>query len=434
MYNTDQFGGAILDLLSKVAPTTKIVSISTRPVNGIVGDNGAGLPFVVVQSAGNGERESFFNPADDFDGEPALLAQKQNILGAIAADKVLYIAGYTVDEENGYVRDSGSTGCTGVEDGCLYAPMDFDIPDDDGFSGTSASAPSVASALASVLALFPDTEGTDLIRLAKACAIREDNLVGLGRADFGCMTVMDENGQWRVVTQCEFNTIVSPVNMVNTSFPGRTKIIGTFTKANSDETVRLGVTHLGTFDFVSGVPIGTTNQATTGFFPIGGGDENNNAVGIGYAGENGTFSRITFGQRNEFFGLGWQHGYTDSTAVDADVGHRNIFARVSWRKAHGTRVQNAEGASFGITVRETLAVSEKTDVTVAANTDRFLGGSADTVFGPVTMEKSPWNKTLESSFQHTPNKNTELALRGSLNWYGNGTEDTRITATYRLRF
>ena len=84
-----------------------------------------------------------------------------------------------------------------VNDGCLwtsYASLGA------GSQGTSNSAPLVASALASVLAVFPDTAPVELAKFAKACAKRSGtdrrgNTIaallrqsgGVGVADFTCM-------------------------------------------------------------------------------------------------------------------------------------------------------------------------------------------------------------------------------------------------------
>ena len=56
-----------------------------------------------------------------------------------------------------------SNSCRDVDDGCIWAQFDF--PGIGG--GTSASAPQFASALASVLAVFPDTSAGDLAAFGK---------------------------------------------------------------------------------------------------------------------------------------------------------------------------------------------------------------------------------------------------------------------------
>ena len=445
VHNTEYEGDAIQFLLPDVAASTRLVSISTRPVNGIVGDNGAGLPFVVVQGTGNDLREDFFGPDDDFEGDPALALQKRNILAAVAANKVLYVGGYGITDDGEYVRSGSSTGCTGVESGCLYAPFEFNLPGGiGGFGGTSASAPNVASALASVLAVFPDTEGTELVRLAKACAIRESTLSGLGRANFNCMTVLDENGQWRVMTQDELDNFLTtgsvptgcaPADMRLMVFPGRTSVSGEFGRAGSEETIRLGLTHMGTFDYAAGVPTYNDEDGAVGFFPVIAGDERNNVIGLGYTWESGLFSRATFGQRDEFFGLGRRHGYQGGIALDADIGHKNVYARFSYRESEGGRlIDEAKGSAFGFTAREEFAVDEDMNVSLAANVDKFIGGSADTAFGPVTMESSSWNRQLESKLRYTPDEHSELSVKGSMHWYGSGHEDVRVTANYQLEF
>ena len=267
-------------LLAKIPSTVKIISLSIAPMGrGPINTRGASLPFVVVQGAGNDSNENFFHSGVYSPDNPTDVEWRKRILAAAAADKVLYVAGHYSDDPTR--RASGSTGCTGMDDACLYAPFGFlDVPGVGGVAGTSFSTPNVAAALASVLAVFPSTEGTELIRLAKACAVSVPTLSGLGRADFSCMTKMDNNGQWRVLTNGEFNSLIAPSGMQQMRFPGRTRVVGTFGRptapssgsisisARKPQTVRLGITHQGSFNssyFTAGVPVNLSGEES-GFF------------------------------------------------------------------------------------------------------------------------------------------------------------------------
>lgn len=223
--NTDvQFERFLPQFLNAPAfSAVELVSFSNNPFgNGFIEFRGASLPFAVVQSTGNEGIEQFYKVTNYSPNNATDVKFRKNIARAITADKVLYVAGYT--RVNGeYVRDPSSTGCTGVESSCLYAPFSFSTPDGGDVSGTSGSAPNVAAALASVLAIFPDTEGVALIRLAKACAIPEQGLSGLGRADFGCMTKMDENGQWRLAGD-GVQALIAPNALNQLAFPGTASV------------------------------------------------------------------------------------------------------------------------------------------------------------------------------------------------------------------
>ena len=133
----------LLDEFGKLG-SVKIVthSISVDSGTSFPARRGANISFLVVHSAGN-------------DGEDAFPLSAQhiywsNVQAAIAANKVLYVAGHD-RQGNLYVRHADSSGCKGADEGCLWAPF---VSEGVG-AGTSHSAPKVAAALASVLAVFP---------------------------------------------------------------------------------------------------------------------------------------------------------------------------------------------------------------------------------------------------------------------------------------
>ena len=228
------------DFLSRLPDTTKLISVSIKPGGkGFPEVRAADLPFSVVQGAGNDNHAYFFesytydskyvlsdnevrvtyNLANDrFESEDGLRAfwssdnSFKNILAAVEADKVLYVAGHDVDSNGQYQRGDGSTGCGDLNNGCLYAPMAFDYGRH-GVAGTSFSTPNVAIALASVLAVFPDLSGIELVKLAKACAKPVDTIPdGIGIADFTCMT-KEEGGRRRLITRAELNALITPEAM-----------------------------------------------------------------------------------------------------------------------------------------------------------------------------------------------------------------------------
>lgn len=423
----------------------KLVSYSTIPLShGIVDGAGAGagydiatLPFVVIQGAGNEGTENFLPPNNNSTGKKYFReAQK-----AMAADKVLYVAGY--DRVNGaYVRDPQSTGCTGVDSSCLYAPYVFHPPGSATVAGTSASAPNVAAALASVLAIFPDTEGVELIRLAKACAVAEPGLSGLGRADFGCMTEMDAQGRWRLVDG-GIASLIAPNALNQLAFPGTTSVSAQFqvqpstttAAVGQPNTITLGVTHQGvsnTFYFQSGVPF--TALGSEGWFPILYGQGNHYAVGGGYTYAN-LFVASTYGQRQHFFGLDQRHGYRDVEALDTSVGHRNLFARFSQRWSGGIGpLRSAQGAAYGFTAQTPFLGNDTVQAQVAVHADRFAGGVADTVFGTVQMAEGGWNHRASVQMTYVPTDTTTLSLLMGGTWLGQGRDDHTAQALATVVF
>ena len=417
-------------ILRNLPDSVKIVSASfSGGWNTPAAILGAGLPFAAVQSAGNQLRVTF--PEPNSRDNPALA----NIRAAIAADKLLLVAGYdTAAAERGEYRNSG-TGCEGegYSEGCIWAP--FRISHWSGgaemvvsMSGTSASAPHVASALASVLAVFPETTPQNLVRLAKACAIPTPSLPGgVGRADFTCMTVMDGSGEWRVVSSEEFaGLLISPNRMNAMVFPGDARVTGSFV-GRSGRTVELGTSLRGVYGFSAGIPGNAMRE--TGFFPVLVADNGNPAVGGGYMSSDGMFLSAAMGDRDGFFGLG---GYSGTRSVDAEIGHRNLYARFSRQWSSAPLIRAVRGDSMGLTAEYSFAVGE-TAVNLAGHMDRFAGGRADTVFGAVDINGSAWNHSLSLSVDHA------LSDASSLSFHADGHRSAHGDAMgaavrYRLSF
>lgn len=408
-----------------VPSTTRIVSGSFAPSAGAMGEvTRQNTPFAFIQAAGNEPDEEGADPASEF-GHWRNAWNDPDIAAALRNDKVLVVAGHhLVDGE--YVRHWGSVSCDAIEEHCLYAPFSFRTQDGDWYRGTSVSVPQVASALGSVLAVFPDTAATELIRLAKACAVAEAGLNGLGRADFTCMTTMDENGQWQVVG---VDDILSPMAMQRMRFPGQASMSGTFANSAGDE-VTLGLTSLGLFTFIPGVPV-ITEDSVTGFFPIALGEEDEYTLGIGYATKNGWFGRVAHGRRDSFFGLGSTYGYSGSTTLDADIGHRSVFARMSWQKSDPTRlIHEAEGVAVGIGAQHDVYHANGLTIGVAGNVSKFLKGSADTAFGHVSIGESRWNREVSATANYAFQNDASFEVAVDHREIGGA----GVNAAYRVRF
>ena len=146
------------------------------------------LPYLVVHSAGNGSGNlpwfrDLLTPSD-----------KGVVRKAIAAHKLLFVAGWDRTADGGYIRHTDSNSCRDLDDGCLWSRLDFSEVGS-AVSGTSFAAPNFAAALASVLSVFPDTSHQDLAKFGKSCAKKTGEGIekllaesgGTGVADFGCM-------------------------------------------------------------------------------------------------------------------------------------------------------------------------------------------------------------------------------------------------------
>ena len=436
-----------------LAPTTtRIVSHSTGEGGFIRVFGGLGTyPYVVVNSAGNDARATFLPTGVTYNRAEGQLYRHgtavanngwDNVFAAADRGDVLYVAGWVKNSDGTYGRHPLSTGCEGLENACIYAPKVFTV-NGRSYSGTSFSAPHVASALASVLAIFPETQGRELIRLAKACAVREPGLPGLGRADFSCMTVLDESGQWRVVSDSEFGVLAAPTAMRSLVFPGDAMISSAFSGPNGAEIV-LGTRLRGFFGFSGRMPVDLkaiqeslqerrTGGSKAGFFPVIAGDEATTIAGGGYISNDGFFTMVGLGSRSDFFGLGKAFGYDRGTSLDLEFGHRNFFTRMSQQWASGRLIKEVEGKAFGLTGTWDVELSPRLTTTFTVHADKFAGGRADTVFGIVDIQGGPWSKAVELAFTRDLAESSSVALQGTRRFIDSGVDD-RIDLTLIHQF
>ena len=383
----------------------RVVSVSIQPDGrGLVGHYGDGLDFLVVHSAGNLRTPKFPVRPDDplFDG----------IKEAVDANKVVYVAGYIDNRRGRPVRDSRSSGCDAVSDACVWVP--FNTPDVG--SGTSFGAPRVAAALASVLAVFPDTSHQDLAKLLKISARQVDSLPnGLGVVDFTRLTTMDASGEWRLVENSgEFNRAVAPLTLNRVTLPGSGALSSDFAISSGGEKITLGTVVAGTFGRTApsvstgshgpGIPV-VAGVGKGLSFQLAQPDGDLYAGGVYEHEPSRLFASAGFGIRNDFFGLDERYDYDRTLGYEANVGHRNLFFRVSRQLSEGREnglVQSAEGTALGFTARRSFALSAGTRFDAALNLDKFAGGEARTVFGTVQMDESGWNRTLSVHLVHQP--------------------------------
>lgn len=437
------------NLLEQVPASTKLVSVSFLP--GFAEFHGGDLPFAVVRGAGNTGEENFYSIYRDSTSEIsepyrtlAVLGFAANVAEAISDDKLLFVAGYRRQRSGRIARHPNSTGCVGIEEACVYAPFVFVLPPGSQeanrvTAGTSGSAPNVAMALASVLAFFPSTSGPDLIRLAKSCADPRPGMPGLGLADFNCMTKLDAGGEWRLVSGSEFASLISPANLQTLAFPGRAEIGGEFaTDREGTRIVRLALQRPAQFaaaNFSAGLPL-MHPEGKSGLFPIASLGQESESVGTGYAAGNGFFAAAAIGNSNGFFGLSPSFGYGISSKIDVSVGHRNLFLRATRQRNEGNgRVMDAaEGSAVGVSAGGEREIAPGLRVSASVHADRFVGGNADTAFGPVEIGRSPWNRRAELSLRQSFGKNAEYSVGGTFSRLGNRSTSQKLNAGLTIRF
>ncbi len=383
----------------------RLVSLSILPDgHGLVGQYGDALDFLVVHSAGNEKTDAFHVPPDD--------PLYNGIKHAVDADKVVYVAGYTVDGRGDIVRHPHSSGCDTVSSACVWVP--FVTPGVG--SGTSFGSPRVAAALASVLAVFPNTTHQNLAKMLKTSVRQVSTLPnGLGVVDFTRLTTLDASGEWRLVNNSgEFNDAVALLQMNHVTLPGNAAITSDFAISSNAEAVTFGTVLTGAFGR-------TTPGVLTGFHEYG----TPVVAGVGeglsfrlsqpngdlYAGgvyeheASNLFASAGLGIRNDFFGLDERCDYDRTLGYEANIGHRDLFFRVSRQIAQGREnglIESAEGTAIGFTARRSFDLSKGMRVDAALNLDKFAGGEAKTVFGNVRMDESNWNRTLSVHLVHQP--------------------------------
>ena len=422
-------------------PNLKILSLSMTPGFGI--DRGTLPSYLIVQGAGNqGVGENY--------GALYSLTQPKvdRIKGAIAADKMLLIAGWNKDANGNYIRHAQARHCreSGVSEGCLWAQFEFPGVG----AGTSFSGPQVAAALASVLSVFPDTEHRQLARFAKACAKKTGNGIpvllatqgGVGVADFTCM-----------------GSVTGALASLPTG--GRADV------AIQGQTVSVGGRDL-TLSFASLAPFaprlgdGATSSSDLQIsdfrtsLTVGGGKEDGGTRGLGFSwhvvptGEGkamavgafeggGFFASLAAGTREDFFGFvrGHEEGVRETRLT---AGRKEAFAYVSdVRSGGGASIRSAKGRAAGLMLREAFDMGRGISLSVSAQADRFLGGEAEigrngASFGSMDLRPGGWSRQFNVASEIALGGARTLNLSAQLRSPDGGGEETALAASLDWRF
>ena len=136
-----------------------------------------GQPFIVVNSAGNKRYDNFFYSVDIvYDRKRNVFVQNGRVLSRYEVPKQLYDIRKSVENQQIIFASTyglngredivpKTTGCLGVEESCVWLPTVGG-----GGTATSFQSPRLGSALASLLAVFPEYDVFDLAALTNSCA------------------------------------------------------------------------------------------------------------------------------------------------------------------------------------------------------------------------------------------------------------------------
>ena len=328
-------------------------------------------PYLVVQIAGNDSSDYSWMHENPPEFNVA-------VADAIRANKLLFVAGYEKDAGGNYTRHWESSGCKDgeLEGGCLWTRYEFPGVG----RGTSFSSPHLSAALASVLAVFPDTTPQNLAKFGKSCAKKTGEGIeallaqsgGVGVADFNCMGDVVS----ALADLPTGGTADVTINGESVRVSGRDLSLP-LTYADTQPTVLAGVAPDGSsFDVVPNGHSGALFTATHA----------NGKV----------FASVAAGMRHDFFG--YVQGHEGVLELRGSAGHKNLFVTFSGQHSiGGDAIRSARGYSAALLSQERLSLTEATSVTVSAGIYRFLGGEADISSGSVQLDGSGWDHRLSVS-------------------------------------
>lgn len=416
-------------------PDLKIASYSTHLGNGRIAVGGSPPHFLAVYGAGNG---SGTEPLWSIDEESAERARR-----AIVQDKLLLVGGWDKDANGNYVRHATSSSCqgNGISEGCVWAPFVVsDIP------GTSASAPHVASALASVLSVFPDTSHQDLSRFAKACSRKTGNGIptllvswgGVGVADFTCMGGVTD-ALASLPTGGRANVVLDGQEI---SVGGRDLSLSAARIAHSAPPLPLRSSAAGPRPSSDGTTLSVKGRdglpgsraASVRAVPTGDGAMVTGTINMG-----DVFTSVSAGKNDNFFGFvrGHEKGVNE---IRVSAGHVNAFAYLSGaRSGGGASVRSASGQGVGVVLRNNFSVSERTEIAVSAQAEKFLGGSAElgsgsVSYGSTDLRASGWSQQVSIGPEVTLDDSKTLSLSATAWKPDGGDEQYSAGAQFRWSF
>ena len=392
------YGPATIDRLAWIdreirsMGTVKIASFSLAQAFTVPLTGDGNHPYLMIVAAENGETD------DSWYRYVNLTQSQRNVVDtAIAANKLIVVAGYRDNANGRYTRHPGSSGCKGLDAGCLWA--EYDVFGNGGDSGgTSLSTQQFAAAVASVLAVFPDTTPQNLAKFAKASAKRTGNGIPALLAQSGGIGVADFTSMGRTIAALR-------------SLP---------TGGRTDVTINGQSVSLGNRDLV----LSFAQSRSARYFTVSGnGDEEeperisfrvvpngeDAAMAFTTLREGAFFASVGVGKYDSFFG--YRRGHGEVLGSEYAAGHENLFLHLAdVRSSGGHLVSRAEGRSLGLTAEQAFRPADHLAVTLSVNLEKFLGGEADIPFGEVRLDQGQWNRRLGLAAEYTAYGGTKLGL------------------------
>ena len=332
----------------------------------------------------------------------------RNLIANSEAERLFVVAGYTIDANGEYQRHSDSNGCAFRGIDCIYAPyVILDL-----YAGTSFSAPYLAAAIASILAVFPQSPTSSLFQLTKLCAVPEEGLDGYGRVDFTCLTISDGSGGWtlRGSSVSSLISALTPGQQNGLVVPGNVELRVEFFRTDGTGSVFLARMLPGTFGLAYSPDSGSAFDMPSGdgfshmFADLGDGV----SLGTHYS-RKGFFIAPSYTEKPDFFGI--TDGYDDVESFGLCLGHRNLYVCANRQEAEGPLIRSADGTSISATVEKHFRL-KNVGLNIFIEGDCFLGGSADTVFGKFKIQDGGCNQReeIDIDFPLTPKTSIELGL------------------------
>ena len=434
VFQDDQFAAALAR-----HPHLKVVSMSIGMNSGqarAIGEGGV----VFLWGAGNTGvadfREANSGFSDEAEGSPDSPYHGNAFLRQLENDGGLLVAGYDRDDSDAFVPHADTTQCGGVDGVCLYAPFEFVLTEGGvTYAGTSLSAPFVAAGLASVLAAFPETEGRDLIRLAKRCAVPEPGLRnGLGRFSLACMDNspifhLDRPAATEETAQSVRSRHARMQRLLPASLPGSARL------TVEVEGVGLARDIEGDFSYRSGLatpPAWRGGEGAAAWLDLFH-DHARGALGVRIGGEDVFLAGSWATHEPAFFG----HGGYAVESFNAAAGTERAFLR--WSRQSGERqgesfVGAVRGDAIGATLTHTFATPLGV-VTPFVHADRFEGGRAATAAGDLRLRASAWSREAGVTARTTLSKSATLSVTAAALHSGDRDTDTwRAHARLGVRF
>ena len=394
---------------------TKIAVYTTSGIDDqFLGDD---VHWLVLRGSGNSWRDNLYGLGYDSWSEQ----RKERISNAIAANKLMYVAGWDKDKNGNYTRHEMSTGCKVPEDrfdgGCIWTQFVFESHYGE-LRGTSHSTPNFAAALASVLAVFPDTSPQDLAKFSKSCAKKSGEGIeallrqsgGVGVADFNCMGgVIDAL------------TSLPAGGVTNVTINGQKVAVG-------GRKLSLGFAGNGLYRNL--LWKGTEeNDTIVNFTPTG--DDTGLMSLTRLKGD--LFASTAFGIRDDFFG--YSYGHDEVRELSFTAGHRNLFATLSKQSSAGSDfIDSAAGRALSLTVQQYLSLTDNTHAVVSAVADRFLGGKANIPVGNIKLNGGGWNQRISVDTKTALGRNAAFSASATYHSPEHGEDGYALSAGLHWRF